>query len=312
MEIYKEIPKKNKPTCVAIGKFDGVHLGHLSLLEELVLIAELNETESLCFSFEPFPEEFFSGKSVKRINTKGEIISAMDEIGVDSLVRVNFDAAFSEITPESFVKDILVGKLRAKTVVCGEDVSFGKEGRGNFELLNKLKDKYGFEVEVIDKVMYKDECISSKRIGTAITEGRFEDVSEMLGYDYYLYGAIVKGEGLGRTFEVPTVNINPPAERIIPKNGVYFTVVETDEKEYYAITNVGVRPTVSDGSAVNIESHLLNCEKGVDLYGEHIKVYFLSFLRDETVFSSKEELFAQIKKDIDDAKAFFGMEKEIK
>ncbi len=307
MEIYKEIPKIKHPTCVSIGKFDGVHLGHLSLLEELVLISELNEYESVCLTFEPFPEEYFSKSHGERINTKGEIISVMDEVGVDSLVRVEFNEAFAGIEPEDFVKNILVGKLNAKTIVCGDDVSFGKGGKGNLSLLLSLKEKYGYSVEVIDKVMYKDECISSSRIIKAIKNGECFDVNEMLGYDYYLYGKVISGEGLGRTFEVPTINIDPPSGRVVPKCGVYFTIVETNDKEYNAITNVGVRPTVSEGGKVNVESHLLDCDKNTNLYGEHVKVYFLSFLREECKFNNKEELFETIKKDISEAKAFFGM-----
>lgn len=307
MEIYKEIPKIKNPTCVAIGKFDGVHLGHLSLLEELVLVSDLNGYESVCFTFDPFPEEFFTKKNAERINTKGEIISAMDEVGVDSLVRVEFNEAFSNIEPEDFIKNIIVGKLNAKMIVCGEDVSFGKGGKGDLELLLSLKEKYGYDTEVIDKVMYNDECISSSRIADAIKNGKFEDANEMLGYDYYLYGKVVKGEGLGRTFDVPTVNIDPPSGRIVPKKGVYFTVVETDDAEYNAITNVGERPTVSDMGKLNVETHLLSCEKGKDFYGEHVKVYFLSFLRDEIKFSSENELFEKIKNDICEAKKFFGM-----
>lgn len=307
MEIYKEIPQFKKPTCVSIGKFDGVHLGHLSLLEELVLISELNEYESVCLTFDPFPEEYFSKKETERINTKGEIISVMDEVGVDSLVRVEFNKSFSDIEPEKFIKDILVAKLKANILVCGEDVSFGKGGKGNLSLLREFGEKYGYKVEVIDKVMYKDECISSKRIAKAIVNGEFPEANEMLGYDYYLYGKVIEGERLGRNFDVPTVNIDPPIGRIVPKRGVYFTIVETENEEYNAITNVGVRPTVSNGEKVNVESHLLNCEKGKNLYGDHIKVYFLSFVREENKFDSKDDLFKAIKKDISEARKYFGM-----
>lgn len=305
MEQYKNIPQFKNKTCVAIGKFDGVHLGHVTLLEELVLISELNELESVVLTFDPFPEEFFMKKEMPRINTKGEIISEMEEIGIDNLVRVSFDEEFAKMKPEDFVKKILADKLKAAVVVCGEDVSFGCEGSGNLELLNKLGKKFGFSVEVVEKVVYNENDISSTGIIKALSEGRTEDASEMLGYDYYLYGPVLEGKALGREFGFPTANINPTKGRLIPKKGVYFTVVETKDSEYNAVTNVGIRPTVSDEGNVNIESYLLTDEK-INLYNERIKVYFLHYLRDEIKFAGEEELFGQIKEDVEKAKRFFA------
>ncbi len=307
MEIYKEIPKLKNKTCVSIGKFDGVHLGHETLLEELVLSAELRENESVVFTFTPDPEDFFSGKELLHLNTRGEIISTMDEIGVDILVNAPFDKAFAEMDPKDFVKNILVNRLKAACVVCGSDVSFGKGGKGDAKLLKDLSKELGFEVEIVEKVTFKDEPISSSRIKDALESGNMEDASEMLGYDYYHYGPIVKGQGLGHRFNIPTVNINPVKGRIIPKNGVYFTVVEVDEKEeYHAVTNVGVRPTVSDENNVNIESHLIDCPMDTDFYGKRMRVYFLKYSRTEKKFESTSHLFKQIENDITEAKAFFA------
>lgn len=305
MNTFKEIPKFKEGTCVTIGKFDGVHLGHVSLLEELVLAAELNQMESVVFTFDPYPEEFFKGEEILKINTKGEIISQMDEIGVDNLIRVKFDEKFSQYDPTKFIKDVLVGKLCAKMIICGPDVSFGKDGSGNLELLMNLQDKYGYEVVEVEKEIYQGNAISSSRISKAIEEGKMEDANEMLGYDYYLYGPVVTGQGLGHTYDIPTVNINPTKGRIIPAKGVYFTIVEVDDKEYQAVTNVGVRPTVSDENTINIESHILNCEDGADFYGKRIRVYFLHHSRGEMRFETSDILFKQIKKDVDDALRFF-------
>ena len=135
MEIFKEIPKLKNKTCVSIGKFDGVHLGHVTLLEELVLNSELNETESCVFTFDPYPEDFFSKRELPHLNTRGEIISEMEEIGVDRLIRAKFDEKLMNMSPRDFIKDIIVGKLNASVVVCGSDVSFGKGGEGNADLL---------------------------------------------------------------------------------------------------------------------------------------------------------------------------------
>ena len=205
MEIFKEIPKLKNKTCVSIGKFDGVHLGHVTLLEELALTSELNECESVVFTFDPNPEDYFSGNELLHLNTKGEIISQMEEIGIDNLVRAPFDKVMN-MSAEDFIKDIIVGRLKAKTVVCGSDVSFGKGGAGDAALLEKLSAKYGFETEIIEKIEYKGETISSSRIIKALEEGNIEDATEMLGYDYYHYGKVVRGEGLAHKYDIPTVN----------------------------------------------------------------------------------------------------------
>ena len=205
-----------------------------------------------------------------------------------------------------FIKDIIVGRLNAKTVVCGSDVSFGKGGAGDAELLKELSKKFGFETEIIEKIEYKGETISSSRIIKALEEGNIEDASEMLGYDYYHYGKVVKGAGLAHKYDIPTVNIMPVKGRVIPKHGVYFTIVETEEgEEFKAVTNVGVRPTVSDEGCVNIESHLIDCPQDRSFYDSRIRVYFLKFHRSEQKFDSEGALFKQIGIDRSEAEKFF-------
>lgn len=305
MEIFKEIPKLKNKTCVSIGKFDGVHLGHVTLLEELALISELNECESVVFTFDPNPEDYFNGQELPHLNTKGEIISQMEEIGIDNLVRAPFEK-LKDMSAVDFIKDIIVGRLNAKTVVCGSDVSFGKDGSGDANLLKELSKKFGFETEIIEKIEYKGETISSSRIIKALEEGNIEDATEMLGYDYYHYGKVVKGAGLAHKYDIPTVNIMPVKGRVIPKHGVYFTIVETEEgEEFKAVTNVGVRPTVSDEGCVNIESHLIDCPAGRNFYDSRIRVYFLKFHRTEQKFDSEGALFRQIGLDRSEAEKFF-------
>lgn len=305
MEIFKEIPKLKNKTCVSIGKFDGVHLGHVTLLEELALISELNECESVVFTFDPNPEDYFNGQELPHLNTKGEIISQMEEIGIDNLVRAPFEK-LKDMSAGDFIKDIIVGRLNVKTVVCGSDVSFGKDGSGDANLLEELSKKYGFETEIIEKIEYKGETISSSRIIKALEEGNIEDATEMLGYDYYHYGKVVKGAGLAHKYDIPTVNIMPVKGRVIPKHGVYFTIVETEEgEEFKAVTNVGVRPTVSDEGCVNIESHLIDCPAGRNFYDSRIRVYFLKFHRTEQKFDSEGALFRQIGLDRSEAEKFF-------
>ncbi len=306
MEICNDIPKLKNKNCVSIGKFDGVHLGHVELLEELVLSGDINELETTVLTFAPYPEDFFQKKELLHLNTKGEIISQIEEIGADRLVFAKFDENLMNMSPEAFVKDIIVGKLNAAVVVCGSDVSFGKDGAGNAGTLTELSKRYGFEAQIIDKIEYKDEAISSSRIVKAIENGEMEDVSEMLGYDYYHYGRVIKGEGLGHQFDIPTININPVKGRVIPKRGVYFTVVETrDNESFKAVTNVGVRPTVSSNGEVNIESHLLDCPKDRNLYDTQVNVYFLKYHREEKKFDSDKALFKQIERDIIEADIFF-------
>ena len=308
MEICKGLPKIKNKTAISIGKFDGVHLGHNALIEELVLTADLNELESVVLTFNPYPEEYFAGKEIPHLSTRGEMISLMEEIGVDRLVTLDFDEHIANLSARDFVKDILIDKLNVSVVVCGSDVTFGKDKEGNSEFLEKISEEFGFDVEIIDKIEYNKVTVSSSEIIKALREGRMEDASEMLGYDYYHYGKVVKGQGLAHQFHLPTVNINPVEKRVLPKYGVYLTVVETEDgSEFHAVSNVGCRPTVSDEKTVNIESHMIDCPEGFDFYDKRIRVYFLKFLREEKKFDNVSDLFKQIGNDVDSAKRFFNI-----
>ena len=194
------------------------------------------------------------------------------------------------------MKDILVQKLNAKHIVAGTDLSFGKNGEGNSAFLLEESSKYGFEVDIIDKISYKGEIISSTLVRKAISEGDVKKARFMLGSPYFVQGVVKKGNQIGRTIGFPTVNISAGEDKLLPPNGVYKTEVILEGRILEAITNVGCKPTVADDGQIFIESYIYNFTENI--YGKEIEVHFLEFIRKEQKFGSIEELKEQLQKDI--------------
>jgi len=289
-------------TAVALGKFDGIHLGHKELLRRALQKKSLG-WKTVVFTFSPSPMIYFQKGEGKELSTLEEKRKVFESMGVDYLIEYPLNEESASISPEKYIEDILHDQMKMKYIVSGKDVSFGDRGRGNAELLLQFAQRFGYEVELIDKVVCKDVIVSSSEIRKVITEGEMEKAREFLGSPYAVSGKVVHGKALGRNLGFPTVNIISEKSKILPPKGVYFTLVEVAGKKHPAITNIGSKPTVSMEEQVNIESHILNFHE--DVYGEEIRVELLKYQRKESKFPSLDALIAQIDQDKKEALLYF-------
>ncbi|MBO7387244.1 MAG: bifunctional riboflavin kinase/FAD synthetase [Lachnospiraceae bacterium] len=297
MEVIKDTKdfRIESPTAVTIGKFDGVHMGHKKLIGSCMRQREKG-LKVCVFTFAPSPEKFF-GAEERCLTTAAEKRRVFDELGVDYLVEYPFDKETADTEPEDFIKDILCGKIHAKYVAAGSDLSYGIRGEGDSKLLLDLRNKYDYEADIIDKVRINDEIVSSTAIREAIRKSDMEKATAFLGAPYQMTGVIVHGNRIGRTIGMPTINQIPDDEKLLPPFGVYYSEAEIEGKIFKGITNIGVKPTVSDEKKVTVETFLYNFNQ--DVYGNRAAVRLHGFLRPEMKFNSIEELKAQMKRDIE-------------
>lgn len=281
-------------TAVAIGKFDGIHLGHQRLLQE-ILEQKKAGLKACVFTFDPSPAVLFGFSDGRELMTLKEKREILEQMGVDILIEYPLNMESASIDPKEFVSKILVEQMQVGLLAAGDDLSFGKGGKGNWQLLEELADTYGYELKRIDKVVMDDMEISSTVIRDLLNRGQMEVVSKYMGRHFSFEGIVVPGKQLGRTLGFPTVNLMISEKKILPPYGVYSTLVWWRGKAYEAISNVGEKPTVSAERIPGIESYLYDFHE--DLYGQEIKVELLAYRRPEMQFSSVEELKAQLEKD---------------
>ena len=279
-------------TAVTIGKFDGFHLGHKLLLEKIRDYSLKHSVKSVCYKLD------FGGASVL---DSAEQEKAVSEYGIDDFLRIPFTPEFASSSPEDFVKNILVGELNAEYVVVGTDFCFGRNREGNADILRDLGTVYGFKVEAVDKLCLDGEVISSAGIRALLEKGDIEEAVRRLGRSYGFSGKVGSGKKLGRNLGFPTVNIIPEESKLLPKYGVYASETYVEGKSYGSITNIGIRPSVDDGDAANVETFIYNFSD--DIYGEDIRVELLKFIRPEKKFESLDALKEQISADIDAARS---------
>ena len=282
-------------SAVAIGKFDGIHLGHKKLLD-LILKEKSDGLKSVVFTFDPPPEEFFTGSSIPQLFTKLEKRAAFEEMGIDILIEFPLTAKTAATPPEDFVRRILVGQINADFIAAGTDVSFGDKGRGDQHLLRNLSKEIGYELVLIDKVRIDGEEVSSTRVRNQVADGDMPMVKRLLGYNYSVSGTVQHGRHIGHTIGVPTVNIIPPSNKLLPPYGVYSSRVYIDEKVFDGMTNIGRKPTISEKEQVGVETYIYDFDS--DAYGKIIKVELIRFVRPEMKFDSIDALKAQIKSDL--------------
>lgn len=282
-------------TAIAIGKFDGFHRGH-QLLLKTVTSQKANGLKTVAFTFVPSPAKFFSKEAVQELSTVDEKRNIFREAGIDYLIEYPFCKEIADMEPVDYIRKVLVDELHAKCIVAGEDVSFGKKGLGNYELLKQYSKECGYEVIVIDKVLYNDVEISSTLVREEVKKGDMKVVTKLLGQPYTVEGEVVHGRKLGRTIGMPTVNLLPHEDKLLPPNGVYYSTVELGGKTYKSITNIGTKPTV-EGTKMGVESYIYDFNQ--DIYGNHIKVSLLEFKRPEMKFEDIDALKAQMQSDIE-------------
>ena len=291
-------------TAVSIGKFDGVHLGHRRLLEELIDQKEKGLLATV-FTFDPYPEVFFGYGSKQMLTTLEEKEQIFEKMGIDVLVEFPFNAVSAATPSREFVTRFLCSHLRARFIAAGPDLSFGDHGSGNFSLLEELAPEYGFTAKKIEKVIMDENIISSTLIRRLISTGEVTTAARYLGEPYMVRGRIVHGKALGRRIGIPTLNQVPPEDKLLPPFGVYYSDVLIGEKKYCGMTNIGIKPTVSEEKRVTVETYLYDFRD--DIYGETATVQLLTHRRPEMKFGSLEELKKTMEQDIQAGRVYHGI-----
>lgn len=297
-----------KNPVLTIGTFDGVHVGHQKIIQQLNEEAKKIGGESVLFTFYPHPRMVLYPEShgLKLIQTQVEKVDKLRRMGLQNLIVYPFTKEFSRISAIDFVRDFLVNQLSVKKLVIGYDHQFGKNREGSIHFLREVCDTYGFEVIEIDAQEVDDVNVSSTKIRNAILEGDMQKAQLFLGEPYELFGKVVQGESLGRQLGFPTANLDVESDiKLIPKNGVYaVNVLLEDDMIYEGMMNIGSRPTVHAQGVTSMEINLFDFSG--DLYGQKITVQLLSRFRDEVKFDTLDALKDQLKKDEQEIRAYFS------
>ena len=309
--------KKPKNPVVALGIFDGVHIGHAKVLNEAIKRANAIKGTSVALTFSPHPLEVLSPKTAPPLLTSiGHRIKLIISLGVDLCCPVRFDKKLSNLTPDQFVRKILVDNLGAKEVVVGYDYAFGNGRKGNIATLKELGKRYGFKVREVKPVKVRGIIVSSSRIRTLIESGGLQTASSLLGRPVSILGTVVKGDLRARRLGYPTANIKPEHE-VIPPPDIYAVMVKIGGVRKRGILYIGTRPTfplagrvpTKTGRSITpvVEVHILDyCKK---IYGKVIEVLFIKRLRSEKKFKNQDDLIKQIKKDEKEARSYFSLYK---
>lgn len=304
MQVYHSISEFPvlSHTVVTTGTFDGVHLGHQTILKRLIEISLKQKGQSVVITFHPHPRLVLQpdNKSLELLNTLEERIERLSKAGVEHLLVIPFTKDFASLSSLDFIREVLVHGVHTKKLVIGYDHHFGKNREGSFENLNKVGPVYGFDVEEIPAKDIDEVAISSTQIRKALHSGDIQTANEYLGYAYPFEGQVIHGNHLGSKLGFPTANIELPEKRkLIPANGVYAVSVVTKNGKFKGMMNIGVRPTVSNDMNKQIEVHLFDFQG--DLYSECIQIQMHARIRDEQKFNGLDELITQLNKDKESA-----------
>ena len=302
MQIFKSIDELSieDELVVALGTFDGVHIGHLEILQDAISEARKHGYKSACYTFSNHPMNFLrrleytDEGSVRLLCSEEQKLEILENLGFDYVINVPFDATTMNMRALDFIDDILYEKLHAKIVCCGFNYSFGVRAEGNVEILTEEGQKLGMQVRAHDAVKYDGKIVSSTAVRSLVREGNFELANKYLGRGYSVTGKVVHGNRIGRDIGYPTMNLTIPPELEMPPCGVYFSKVEVDGVEYKSITNIGYRPTVGTKEKF-LEAHLFDFDS--EVYGDSITIMLLKFHRPEIRFDNFEQLSRQISLD---------------
>lgn len=303
MKIVNSLSEKLNNTAVALGYFDGVHLGHRAVINKMLNCKKAG-LATVVFTFEESPACVLGKKTSEELTTQSEKNEILSDLGVDFLYSVDFKEIM-DYSPQRFVKEILFEKLGAKKVFCGYNYHFGKNGQGDAHALVRLCKELSIECEISDKVLHNGEAVSSTKIREYIKSGDVQRANLMLKGEFGFTSEIIHGNKLGRKMDTPTINQLMPSELVTPLFGVYATVVTIDGKKYIGATNFGVKPTVGSNTPL-CETWILDfCDTGESLYGKSADLRFKKFIREEICFSDISTLEAQIKADGENIKMYF-------
>ncbi len=295
-------------TALAIGKFDGIHVGHQALIERILEAAKPNDErpEGLIpsiFTFDPSPASFFAGRNIPELSSKEEKYREFEAMGIRLIIEYPMTRESASVSPEDFLRKILCDELKVRFVASGSDLSYGDKGAGDFDLMLRMAEQLGYTCEMVEKIYLDGREISSTWVRELVSEGRMEKAAELIGHPYRISGTVVHGRHLGTSLGFPTINLVPASEKILPPNGVYTSIVRMGCCLYEGITNIGTRPTVTDDPQRVAETYLYGVDK--DLYDLDAELSLLSFRRPEQRFPGIDALKAQLERDIQDGKAYF-------
>ncbi|AIL32494.1 bifunctional riboflavin kinase/FAD synthetase [Basilea psittacipulmonis] len=309
--LYRDaLANHHQGSAVTIGNFDGIHLGHQGLLLHLVKVARQKHLIPTVLTFIPHAREFFATQrnnpalAPARILSPRDKIQAIRECGIEHIIVKRFNEAFARLSPQDFIKDILIDQLNVKWLIVGKDFHFGHKRLGDISMLEKAAKLYNFELVIAEDILDdENQRYSSTAVRKALSDGDMDLANELLGHPYLVTGHVIHGQKLGRTLGFPTLNLKlHPLSAL--KTGVYIvTVSGLKETPIPAVASVGFRPTVTTDGALLLEVHLLDTQ--IDAYGKLISVSFLKFVRSEEKFQDLEALTNAIQNDVKIAKTYF-------
>lgn len=287
-----------KQAALTLGVFDGIHLGHQALLGAVDKVAKKKNYAQVLVTYHPHPDLVLGKRNPgerSELFTYPEKLTLLEKTGLDAVIFLPFTKELARMTALRYLREILLGHLRAKCIVIGYDQKFGRGRKGNYALLKKMSHRYDYKVERVSAVKMKGAIVSSSRIRSLLAAGDVQMASRLLGQSFFLTGTVLKGHQRGKTLGFPTANLGISDSKIIPKEGVYSCIAEHDGIRYRAMVNVGRNPTFQQ-TDLSIEAHILGFDK--DIYGELLQLSFVERLRDEKKFSGVDELIAQLHVDL--------------
>ncbi|ACY40105.1 bifunctional riboflavin kinase/FAD synthetase [Blattabacterium sp. (Blattella germanica) str. Bge] len=309
MKIYSFIDEFSSlfPCILTIGIFDGVHMGHKKIIQNLILSAEKKYCPVL-ITFHPHPKEILNpGKKFFYLNTISERIYNLKKIGIEHLIVHPFSINFSKLSTKKFLNKILHSQFRIKQIITGHDSHIGKNRDGSYEELKKLSHIYGFKLYQVEAYKLNKRIVSSTDIRKSLLLGNIQWANQALGYLYTLSGNVIKGKGIGKTIQFPTANLQIDSKKLIPKNGVYAVKINYLDNIYQGMLNIGFNPTIDQqNQKINVEVHIFNFFENI--YGKKIEISIIHMIREEKKFNTLQELKKQIEKDEINIKKFFSCE----
>ena len=301
MKILNRNSRTDSPTVAALGTFDGMHRAHRKIIDTAMKLAGEKGYSSLVYTFRNLPAAYF-GSREEQLFSEQEKTEYLEDMGVDILLMDTFDRTIAETDHMDFL-NMLKNDLCVRTIVCGYDFRFGKDGRGDADVIRRFAEDNGMGYFILEREMWEDTVISSTNIRRLLKEGELEKAEELLGHPYFFSGTVIEGRKVGRTIGFPTVNLSYGSEKLLPPKGVYASKVLLNGKYYEGVTNIGSRPTVGNGNDITIETNLLDMEG--DLYGKTIRLELYKYIRKEKRFSSLEELKNEIDRNKEQVRSYF-------
>lgn len=282
-------------TALALGNFDGVHIGHQALIKSMIKNAKIRNLTPSILIFENHTKSFVYGNGPRLINSNKQKNDFLEKLGVQVLYTMKFDRDIMQLNPEEFVRDILINKLNCKFVTVGSDYKFGYRAEGDVSRLQRISKELDFGVEVLEPLKNNGKIVSSTIIREHISDGNIKEVNQLLARPFAIIGQVIHGKGIGKKMGVPTANLLLKNKYVIPKKGIYRTQTKIDDKIYLSATNIGTNPTFKEDE-LKIENHIIGLDK--DIYGKEIEVSFFEYIRPEMKFDTIDMLIEQMNRDI--------------